>query len=1148
MKKLFLISFLFLLQLFNSHAADIIPPTVVALSGGPPASNSLVVIFSESVTSATAENTANYLLSGPQGAISSATLQTNGTMVLLAISPPLLGRSHYTLGISNVQDTAAPANTLSPNPTVIAFDTLEVFCTNGVVKRDVWFGLNPTLSYSLSLLTNDFRYPDAPDQVDYTSLPSIEHTRNQYNFNAGRLNGYVTPSQAGWYQFALASDDTGGFWLSTDPDPAHKQQIINQSSWGTTAYSSNVFLVPGIPYYIEAMYENWNSTDYLRVQWKPPGAGGYSYIPAANLMVGVTNDFSVPRLVSAYASPISNQVCVTFSKAMADSVTNPNFFSITGGATPLVVTNAVLLPGYKNVALSLNGALVAKSNYTVTVSGAGVNDRTFNTNHLAPEPSSASFYGLTNVPGVVSRQVWFNLANTNVGLAVLTNDFRYPCVPDLNDFLTTFDMSWPSNLYTYDGARLRGYIVPSQTGSYKFNLNSDDVGLLSLSTDANPANQQIILYCRKASSNIYSAAISLQVGVAYYMEAIYHNTNNADYIHIQWMPPSGSYVPIPAANLAFASVDGGSCERPPDTNAPVLGCPASVSGVLGIAVTWTNSAIDPEEGGVAVTCIPTNGSIFPMGSTTVHCAAQDRSGNTAQCEFPVVVIDPPPVMLSVYPPPMVTARSVTKIQVVFNEPVVGVTAVALLMNGQPALKVSGSGAGPYIFTFIEPAPGVVQLAWAPGQQIYDLAAAPNHFAGGAWSNIFNPNLEVPIAVQHVVHISLDGAGAFYLEQYFSNAIPLPTYHKLISQGASTLNARCDYSNSVTLPNHASMFTGRPVVQPDGWDNTTYHGITFDADNGSTIHDPATSNPNVPYKYSLFDVAHDNGFSTAFLYSKQSLTFFARSWTGTNGAPDITGLENGSNKIDFVYNSTVSGSYGPTAPVVDQFVQCIQTNGLWGYTFMHFDDGDATGHSYNWGSGNYQWAITNTDYQIGRVLSAIQSNPVYSNTTILIITADHGGGDPTNSHTVATSYVNYRIPIFVFGPGVPAGVNLYDLMANRAEPGTNRYSYSDTSVLQPLRNGDTGNLGLSLLGLPSIPGSSLVPVMAEAVPLSIDISGGIVSVSWTASAPGQIKASGTLGVGASWQPITNGIITLDNRKVYSFGLATNPAAQFFRIQK
>ena len=140
-----------------------------------------------------------------------------------------------------------------------------------------------------------------------------------------------------------------------------------------------------------------------------------------------------------------------------------------------------------------------------------------------------------------------------------------------------------------------------------------------------------------------------------------------------------------------------------------------------------------------------------------------------------------------------------------------------------------------------------------------------------------------------------------------------------------------------------------------------------------------------------------------------------------------------------------------------------------------EDPDAAGHARGWGSSRYSNAVMTVDQQIGRVLDAIQSSPTYHHRTVVVVTADHGGGAPRTGHDVATNAVNFRVPLFVWGTGIPAGVDAYSLFANRADPGDVRVSYSDTSRPPPLRNGDTGNLAVSLLGLPPIPGSSLIPL-------------------------------------------------------------------------
>jgi hypothetical protein len=77
-------------------------------------------------------------------------------------------------------------------------------------------------------------------------------------------------------------------------------------------------------------------------------------------------------------------------------------------------------------------------------------------------------------------------------------------------------------------------------------------------------------------------------------------------------------------------------------------------------------------------------------------------------------------------------------ELTFSEPVVGVNASDLLINGSPATNFTGSGAGPYIFSFPQPLSGTVQFSWAGGHGITDTASSPNAFAGGNWSVTLNP--------------------------------------------------------------------------------------------------------------------------------------------------------------------------------------------------------------------------------------------------------------------------------------------------------------------------------------------------------------------------------------------------------------------------
>jgi hypothetical protein len=95
----------------------------------------------------------------------------------------------------------------------------------------------------------------------------------------------------------------------------------------------------------------------------------------------------------------------------------------------------------------------------------------------------------------------------------------------------------------------------------------------------------------------------------------------------------------------------------------------------------------------------------------------------------------PPAVTLVTPAPGATVARLNAIQILFSEPVTGVDARDLLINGAAATNVTGFGLGPYVFSFPQPPLGTVSFSWAPGNGITDLAPLANALAGGSWSNI-----------------------------------------------------------------------------------------------------------------------------------------------------------------------------------------------------------------------------------------------------------------------------------------------------------------------------------------------------------------------------------------------------------------------------
>ena len=405
-------------------------------------------------------------------------------------------------------------------------------------------------------------------------------------------------------------------------------------------------------------------------------------------------------------------------------------------------------------------------------------------------------------------------------------------------------------------------------------------------------------------------------------------------------------------------------------------------------------------------------------------------------------------------------------------------------------------------------------------------------------------LDAPLA-QHVIHISVDGLGGTYLKEYLELApTEFPTFQRLRLEGASTFNARCDYSNSLTQPNHASMLTGRPALQqPDSVTFRAPHGLSIDFDPGPPWTLANSGGTNDFYKASVFDVAHDRGLSTTFFSGKQKFDYFLRSYDGTNGAPDLEGVDNGRAKVDchvIVDWTSAFAVQQNDSNLVTSLIETLVTKAPT-YTFLHLADPDITGHYYLWGTEPYRAAVREVDRQLARVLAAVESTAALSNRTAIVLTSDHGGGDSAGWHYYADVLSVYTIPVFVWGPGIPAGREVYELFANRREPGTEYLDYN--APRQPLRNGDTGNMALALLGLPPVPGSCLIPEFKPSLLIQRRAPG--IVISWSGNDnPYDLEWADGIPP-ALWRPWTNRVIQNSGRSWITID-DLPPSRRFFRL--
>ncbi|MCP5525416.1 MAG: lamin tail domain-containing protein [Verrucomicrobiales bacterium] len=102
-----------------------------------------------------------------------------------------------------------------------------------------------------------------------------------------------------------------------------------------------------------------------------------------------------------------------------------------------------------------------------------------------------------------------------------------------------------------------------------------------------------------------------------------------------------------------------------------------------------------------------------------------------------------PRVESLIPPAGALVRSLRSVEVVFTEPVAGVDAADLLVNGQPAVRLVAYTERQYGFEFAEPGAGEVTFVWAAGHGITDRSGTPHPFAGGEWTCTLDPNAPPP---------------------------------------------------------------------------------------------------------------------------------------------------------------------------------------------------------------------------------------------------------------------------------------------------------------------------------------------------------------------------------------------------------------------
>ncbi|MCD6339878.1 MAG: hypothetical protein J7M29_10930 [Verrucomicrobia bacterium] len=205
---------------------DTVPPTLEYATGSY-SFMQVTAVFSEPLDPATAEDPANYALSGGVTVTDAALAAPAGTpgdnVVVLTTTYQVPGTA-LTLTVNNVTDVAGNPVAAGSSVRFGAFAWQE-----GVVRHEYW----ENVSGGLLGLKSDPRYPYNPS---WTGLePRTEYPRdgaNEGGNNYGnKLSCWVIPQKTTSYVFFVSSDDPSELYLSPDENPADAVLIARQRGW-----------------------------------------------------------------------------------------------------------------------------------------------------------------------------------------------------------------------------------------------------------------------------------------------------------------------------------------------------------------------------------------------------------------------------------------------------------------------------------------------------------------------------------------------------------------------------------------------------------------------------------------------------------------------------------------------------------------------------------------------------------------------------------------------------------------------------------------------------------------------------------------------------------------------------------------------------
>lgn len=476
----------------------------------------------------------------------------------------------------------------------------------------------------LSALTNAAKFPNSPDsQEALTSFDGGQHGERY----GSTITGFLIPPATGSYTFWIASDDASELRLSSNSDPANATVRASVSgATGRYAFDQNssqksaaITLIGGNVYYIEARHKEGVGDDHVTVAWQGPG---FSRRVISGLYLAPSSINRAPTIPAATMRVRRD----AYTGATVGTVTIRDFNPLDTHTTRIIAGTGIGIfdvePHTGRIFVKDAAALAAATgtSYTLLLEATDDGSPSMSGRGAVTIQIVASDTLPTN--GIV-RQIWRNF---NGSLSALPNHPGYPGSPDITRTLTSFEA--PHENLEYFGSRIRAYVVPPTTGTYRFYISSDDDSALYLSTSENPAAAAQIASVNgwvdprswTAQPGQASAARTLIAGRRYYIEVRHRQGIGGEDLAVAWTGPG----------ITTPTIIPGSALQPFNLNdAPTWSGSNSFSTIAGSApgtFVGKATATDPEGEELAYTIVSGNDSgAFAINPATGEITVADGS-------------------------------------------------------------------------------------------------------------------------------------------------------------------------------------------------------------------------------------------------------------------------------------------------------------------------------------------------------------------------------------------------------------------------------------------------------------------------------------------------------------------------------------------